>query len=262
MRDAAPARRLLARSERSPATIDAMIRRTMMTLAICVGAGVAVAQEPAKPPRPATTAPARPAPMATPELEAAAAGAFDDEDYGRALMLYQDLAVRLRNSPDRVAPILEKVRICEANLAQKGTVIEGINAPRTPHPKPTAGRTYDVGLQKLGNFNYDAERGGNIPDDVKALTGATLKLRGYMIPIDQSDQVKQFVLVPSLFACCFGQPPALQHTVLVSCPPGKAVGYYAEELSVTGTLRVEERREDGFITSIFELQASSIRPAQ
>jgi hypothetical protein len=34
-----------------------------------------------------------------------------------------------------------------------------------------------------------------------------------MIPIDQAENITSFALVPSLFACCFGQPPQVQHTV-------------------------------------------------
>jgi hypothetical protein len=96
---------------------------------------------------------------------------------------------------------------------------------------------------------------------VKALAGATLKLRGYMIPIDQSEQINKFVLVPSLFACCFGQPPQVQHTVVCNAPAGKAVGYYPDELVVEGKLKVEEKKDEGFIVSVFEIDVTSVKPA-
>jgi hypothetical protein len=194
------------------------------------------------------------------ELESAALKAFESGDYAAALPLLKDLSVRLRNEPDRVGPLLEKVRVCEANLSQQA-VIEGINAPRTPHQKPADGDVYELGLQKLGNFAYDAEKGGGIPEDVAALSGSTIRISGYMIPIDESDRISKFVLVPDLFACCFGQPPSLQHTVTVVCPPGKAVGYYPEPINVTGTLKVEEKRDEGFVISLFEVTATSVRPA-
>lgn len=197
------------------------------------------------------------------ELEKKAIDAFEAADYAKALPLLKDLSVKVRGQPEKVAPLLEKIRVCEKNLAADPAAapIEGINAPRTPHPKPTSGQPYAVALQKLGNFTYDAEKGGSIPADVQALSGSTVKLSGYMIPIDQSEKITKFVLVPSLFACCFGQPPAIQHTAMVSTPPGKTVAYFAEQIDVTGKLTVQERKEDGFIQSIFELDATSIRPS-
>ena len=69
-----------------------------------------------------------------------------------------------------------------------------------------------------------------------------------------------FALVPDLFACCFGQPPQVQHMIVATTPPGKSVTYYPDELVVEGTLAVQEKKEDGFIISLFEMQVSSVKP--
>lgn len=193
------------------------------------------------------------------ELEREANRTFENGDHATALPLLKELSVRLRNSPEKVAPVLEKVRVCEASLAK--LPVEGVDAPRVPHVKPKEGEILELALQKLGNFQYDAEKGGGIPKDVLDLDGSTVKLHGFMIPIDQSERVTQFVLVADLFSCCFGQPPQLQHTAVVICPEGKAVQYYPEEINVTGELNVREVRDEGYVTHIFELKASSIRPA-
>lgn len=243
--------------------IPHMPRRNLSLLAGAALATIATisafAEVPTLPPVPSTQpSNAKLRPIA--ELEADAVKAFEANDYATALPLLKDLSVRLRNSPDQVAPVLEKVRVCEANLAKQLQAVEGVNAPRTPHVKPAAGQPYEVALQKLGNFAYDADKGGGIPDDVTALTGSTVKLHGYMIPIDESEKVTKFVLVPDLFACCFGQPPQIQHTAVVVCPPGKAVSYFPEEINVTGELTVGEVRDEGYVTHLFEVKASSIRP--
>ena len=67
--------------------------------------------------------------------------------------------------------------------------------------------------------------------------------------------------MPSLFACCFGQPPQVQHTVVCKAPAGKAVSYYPDELIVEGKLKVEEKKDDGFIVSVFEIDVTSVKPA-
>ena len=122
---------------------------------------------------------------------------------------------------------------------------------RTPHPSPKPGVTLDLGIKDLGNFEYDAENGSPIPDDVKALDGTTVRLHGFMIPMDQAEKISIFALVPSLFNCCtYGSAPQVQHTIVVTCPKGKSVNYYADEIIVEGKLKVEVvkevRRRAGF----------------
>jgi hypothetical protein len=153
--------------------------------------------------------------------------------------------------------------IATANL-QKGAVSAApanLSANRIPHPAPVSGQVQEMSIKELGNFDYDADKGGNLPADVKRLDGSQIRLRGYMIPIDQAERISKFALVPSLFACCFGQPPQIQHTIIVQCPAGKAVSYYPDELIVEGTLSVNETKEDGIITSVFQVKTNSVKPA-
>lgn len=195
---------------------------------------------------------------------------FARGNWAAALPLLKKAAAELRDQPDRLGPIEEGIRVCEKNLklaADTTTVASAASAPggqsakRTPHAAPKPGEVLTMEIKDLGNFDYDADNGGNIPDDVKRLSGATLRLKGFMIPMDQADKITQFALVPSLFACCYGQPPQVQHTILVHAPAGKAVSYYPDEILVEGKLLVEEKKEDGFIVSVFELACTSVKPA-
>jgi hypothetical protein len=163
--------------------------------------------------------------------------------------------------PARGQEISDKVK--EAAKAQGPTSQPVVPSgdDRKPHKKPKDGEAYSLLIQELGNFQYDQEKGGNIPKDVTALTGSAVKLTGFMIPLDQADKIKQFVLVPDLFSCCFGQPPQVQHSIIVSCPEGKAVSYYPEQITVEGTLKVQEKKDDGFIVSIFEVSCNSVKPS-
>ncbi len=202
----------------------------------------------------------QPAKLSLSDLRTKATAAFEASDYVMAMPLLKDLAVRMRNEPEKVAPILEQIRVCEANLPAN-TIIEGINAPRNPHVKPADGQAYEVALQKLGNFQYDPDK-GEIPDDVKALNGIKVRIKGYMQLVSESDNITRFQLVPDRFACCFGQPPQIQHTSMVSCPAGKSVKYFPDMVWVEGTLKVGEQRDEGFVLAIFEVTANSIRPVE
>ena len=207
------------------------------------------------------------------QLEVRANQAFSSGQYALALPLLQKLGESLKDQPDRLGPVQEKIQVCQAQVAQaakvNGTTADQILAAaapvsdetRKPHKPPQPGEVRDLQIKELGNFDYDADKGGNIPADVKALSGTTIRLHGFMIPIDQAENITQFALVPSLFACCFGQPPQIQHTVVCKAPAGKAVSYFPDELVVEGKLKVEEKKDDGFIVSIFQVDVTSVKPA-
>jgi len=189
-------------------------------------------------------------------------------DYAAALPLLQKVSQMLTDQPDQLGPVLEQIRVCQRQLNKSPaapkpvqSVLAATGGVRQPHTRPPPGQTLEIPIKELGNFDYDPEVGGDIPDDVKRLEGCRVRTSGYMIPLDQAEAIHEFALVPSLFACCFGQPPQIQHTIIVSCPKDKAVSYFPDELSVEGTLHVQEQRDGGFIVSIFQMDATSVRPA-
>jgi hypothetical protein len=209
-----------------------------------------------------------------PELQLEANEDMGRGNYAAAAVLLQKVSELLSDQPDQLGPVLEQLRMCRHQIlaaasksALPGTAgstsvpnaVDG--GPRHIHPAPTPGDAVEMPIKELGNFDYDATVGGNIPDDVKRLDGCHFRTSGYMIPLDQAESISEFALVPSLFACCFGQPPQIQHTIIVHCPKSKAVNYFPDELTVEGTLHVKEDRDGGFIVSIFQLDATSVRAA-
>jgi len=223
----------------------------------------------------------KPAVSAAAALELRATQSFNRGEYALALPMLQKVAESLKDQPDRLSIVEEQIRLCQKNIANPPkpalaavTAADplGVSPPaaatqvatgddRKAHPAPKDGQIVALEIKELGNFDYDAAKGGNIPVDVKRLSGAKIRTHGYMIPLDQAENISEFALVPSLFACCFGQPPQIQHTIVVHCPKGKAVSYYQDEITVEGKLTVDEKKDDGYIVSVFELEASSVRPA-
>jgi len=218
-----------------------------------------------------------PNPPSTAQLEITANTAFNRGQYAKALPIYKKLADVFKSEPTRAGAIKEKIRVCEkaieaakkdpaATQPSAANLLLPTDIPmsaetRKPHPAPKSGQVLEMGIKELGNFEYDQDKGGNIPADVTRLNGATIRLRGFMIPMDQAENITQFALVPSLFSCCFGQPPQIQHTIVANCPKGKAVSYVPDEIVVEGKLHVEEKKDDGYIVSIFEVGVSSVKPA-
>jgi hypothetical protein len=220
-------------------------------------------------------------------LEIRAAQAFSSGEYEVALPMLEKLAERYATQPERLGPIEEQIRVARRNLAKAtgkpataeaeegdtqaasserpeggdATAVPQTDEQRKAHPAPKEGEVRELTITELGNFEYDADNGGNIPDDVKGLSGSAIRVRGFMIPMDQADRITQFALVPDLFACCFGQPPQIHHTIVVGTPQGKAVSYFDDEIVVEGVLKVEEKWEDEWIVSVFEMEAASVKPA-
>jgi len=200
--------------------------------------------------------------------------AFNRGQYSLAKELFTKVLDRVKDDAKRTAMIQEQVRVCETkikDLATSATIPQAdqLNQPqietaaekRKKWSANKDGSALALGIKELGNFDYDADKGGNIPDDIKKLSGTKIRVQGFMIPLDQADNISHFSLVPSLFACCFGQPPQIQHQIVVHTPKGKAVGYFPDEIVCEGILKVEERKDDGYIVSVFEMDVQSVKPA-
>jgi hypothetical protein len=259
-----------------------MLSGKCLSLFAGIAAGALVcASAPAQTTQPSADA----AVTSTAQLQLRANELLTKSDYANALPLLEKVAQGLSDQPDQLGPVLEEIRVCRKQIklaaatpapSPSGQATAPVrvalatpvpaNGPptaedRKPHPLPVAGQTVDLAIKDLGNFEYDAEKGGGIPDDVKKLDGCHIRTHGFMIPLDQAESIAEFALVPSLFACCFGQPPQIQHTLVVHCPKGKAVSYYPDEIIVEGKLKVDEKKDDGYIISVFEIDASSVKPA-
>lgn len=241
----------------------------VLSASLGISSAFAFAAEPA-------TKPAERAKASAPsngELAVRAQQAFNRGEYVTALPLLKKVLAQAEGDPVKTRALQERISVCEKALeavkknpaaaAAAAAATQPAAAPeaRKPHAAPKPGETVEMAIKDLGNFNYNQETGGNIPDDVKKLSGATLRLRGYMIPMDQAENITQFALVPSLFSCCFGQPPQIQHTIVVNCPKGKAVSYFPDEIVVEGKLSVQEKKDDGYVVSLFEVQANSVKAA-
>jgi hypothetical protein len=225
--------------------------------------------------KPSPVAVASATPVATSsELAVRAQQAFNRGEYATALPMLKKLAADAEGDQLKLGPIQERIRVCERaldslkNNPAAAAAAAATTRPadqsaevRKPHPAPKPGEVQEMAIKDLGNFEYNQESGGNIPGDVKAMSGSSIRLRGFMIPMDQAENITQFALVPSLFSCCFGQPPQIQHTIVADCPKGKAVGYCPDEIMVEGTLKVEEKKDDGYIVSIFSVEVTSVKPA-
>lgn len=77
------------------------------------------------------------------------------------------------------------------------------------------------------------------PERAVALDGKRVFIKGYVYPDGQSDNIKQFVLIPDLGTCCFGGQPKLTDMILVTLRDPHRTYYNQRKRKLTGVLKVD-----------------------
>jgi hypothetical protein len=142
---------------------------------------------------------------------------------------------------------------------------------------PVASGDYkDISFQLLAGYKYvepvpqegakpeqtEALRKKNqIPADVMALNGSKAAVEGWMVPmqVDDNGGVKSFVLVKTQPQCCFGDTQKMNEWIDVSMPAGQTAEFNVDRpVKVYGKLEVGEKTEDGFVLSVYRMQAEKV----
>jgi hypothetical protein len=97
-----------------------------------------------------------------------------------------------------------------------------------------------------------------MPPEVKDLDGKTVMMVGFMLPIHKIEDMEEFLLVQSLWACCYGQPPDLNGLVRVVMTNDNKVDYEIDPVRMIGKFKIEAYEEDGFIVDIYQLHTDKI----
>ncbi len=84
---------------------------------------------------------------------------------------------------------------------------------------------------------------------------------GFMLPTQLADYGKatEFLIMANLLACCFGTVPNMNDWVVVRMPQGVAV-VQDVPISFYGTFRVGAMYENGYMTGIYEMDATGKYP--
>jgi hypothetical protein len=114
-----------------------------------------------------------------------------------------------------------------------------------------------VRFEDISDWPYDDGLKG-CPEAVRALDGKKVAMIGFMLPIDEVENIKEFLLVQSLWACCYGTPPDINGIVRVVMKGDKRTDYQFDPVLVTGAFRVRETREDEYCIDVFQLEAEDV----
>lgn len=105
-----------------------------------------------------------------------------------------------------------------------------------------------------------------VPDAIQALDGQSVAMLGFVMPLYQAFDFRDFILVASSFTCCYGAPPGLDGLVeakLDENVPGLDMD--ARPHLVEGTFRVrperiDPRNDESPILLVYRLENARARP--
>lgn len=112
-------------------------------------------------------------------------------------------------------------------------------------------------FEEISSWPYQDGLKG-MPESVKKMDGKTVLMTGFMLPIDEVENIKEFLLVQSLWSCCYGQPPDINGFVRVVMKGDKRINYKYDPIKVTGQFKVAASYEDGYCIDIYQLHADEV----
>jgi hypothetical protein len=137
--------------------------------------------------------------------------------------------------------------------------------PAPPPPRPTVKSKGEISFDDLKfdilpDAPFDASM---LTDEIRALDGKVVKLRGYILPstLFRETNIAEFVLVRDNQECCFGPGAALFDCVVVNLVGGTRTNFTTRPVTVTGTFKLQEYKypDDSGHFAIFNLQGTAVK---
>jgi hypothetical protein len=122
---------------------------------------------------------------------------------------------------------------------------------------PEARSPIPLSFGVIGDWKY-VEGKTPIPQKVLQLDGKWVEMSGFMFSNNEAGLTPRFNLVQSLWSCCFGNSPELNHVIDVRVKTGSQALYYPDPVKVIGKFSVGEYRENGELVSIYRLEAYEV----
>jgi len=119
--------------------------------------------------------------------------------------------------------------------------------------------SYEIDWEADG-VEFDFSRfASRVPRSIRNLNGTKVAIEGFMVPtvVDESNLVKEFLLMPDQLSCCFGQAPEANGWVVVRSDSGVSV-FMDQVIRVLGTLSVEERWDEEFFVGLYHLDCQEL----
>jgi len=129
-----------------------------------------------------------------------------------------------------------------------------------------------VSFDRLGDFQVKARYDGGfiprteearnmrVPDHVLRFSNQKLAIADFMVPLGVPDAtISTFILVRDRSQCCFGGPPKISHSVLVTMAEGRRAEFFPDSVvEARGTFRVLQTSIDEETAILYEMIADEV----
>jgi len=152
-----------------------------------------------------------------------------------------------------------------AKASDKPTQPEASKPARTKQkPRPTTASPDELSEISFDTIKFDMDKEERfersmLTEQIEALVGRRVRIRGYIFPTSQQTGLTEFVLVRDNMECCFGPGAALYDCVFVEMNEGKSTDFSVRPVAVEGTFTVNELiGPDGKHLAIYHLAGEKV----
>jgi hypothetical protein len=175
------------------------------------------------------------------------------------------------------APITADAQIPSGQASSQPVAsANGVPPPNRPPPPSTAGEPGSISFEQLAGYTFEisddllgpitndvavAEQKTNsqIPETVKAFNQKKIALRGFMLPLKvEGGLVTEMLIMKDQSMCCYGTTPRINDWVSVKMRNKGVRPMMDLPVTLRGTLRVGEMRENGYLVGIYSMEGEAM----
>jgi hypothetical protein len=117
-----------------------------------------------------------------------------------------------------------------------------------------------INWKLIGGFPY--REGVALPVEVTDLNAQSVGVAGFMLTLGDTEDIREFILVESLWGCCFGTVPDVNQSIVVRMKGDARIEYTTAPILVTGAFEVGEERQAGYVASLYRVEDARVRTIQ
>ena len=127
-----------------------------------------------------------------------------------------------------------------------------------------AGFNFEISDELLGPVTNDlaavvAKTDAMIPESVHDLNNRSVAIKGFMLPLKvESGLVTELLIMRDQSMCCYGTTPKINEWVSVKMKDKGVKALMDQPVTLFGTLRVGEARENGYLVGIYRLEGEKM----
>ena len=108
---------------------------------------------------------------------------------------------------------------------------------------------------KTGQPHY-AEQ---LPPAIKAYDGRTVRIRGYLLPVNlEGNEVREFLIMSNQMGCCYGAQPRFWEFIAAKAVGPAIPNLMDRPLTFEGKLKVADVFENGYWTQLYSMECTAV----